>query len=261
VQFAEDSAINEYRLNAGEWVTYDGSITITENALIEARSTDEAGNVSVVASINVTNIDKIAPEAVIIDAVLVDNQFEISGAEEGASVSYSIDQSEFTVYGDPVILTDGEHTITAKSVDKAGNESTVTIFTGVFYGEAFDKAVLELEEAKLVPTLQNVEDAKQAIDVLPDGISAEFGLDQQLVDATKLANGALSEDAKKALEAIEMAETNKQTKYFQKAITALKKLNDADVNKAYLTTRLETLLLAEEGNKDAHSGNVRYFGN
>ena len=53
--FPEDAILTEWRLDGGAWNAYTGPIVISENALVEFRGTDEAGNASL-TPYDVTNI-------------------------------------------------------------------------------------------------------------------------------------------------------------------------------------------------------------
>lgn len=67
ITYPTDAAVKEVRIDGGDWGPFDstakdGKIVMDENGTVEARGTDLAGNVSEVGKIEVTNIDKIAPE-------------------------------------------------------------------------------------------------------------------------------------------------------------------------------------------------------
>lgn len=71
VIYPDDAAVKEVRIDGGDWVPFDsvakdGKIVMNENGTVEARCTDLAGNVSEVGKIEVTNIDKTAPEKPVI---------------------------------------------------------------------------------------------------------------------------------------------------------------------------------------------------
>jgi len=44
----------EYRIDCGDWTTYSGEIRIRPNDVVEARATDQAGNISPVLTVRRT---------------------------------------------------------------------------------------------------------------------------------------------------------------------------------------------------------------
>lgn len=61
IDYSSDSAIKLYRIDSGEWINYQNSLTITSNAIVYARAEDSAGNLST-SQLNVSNIDKLPPD-------------------------------------------------------------------------------------------------------------------------------------------------------------------------------------------------------
>ena len=64
VSFDDDSVQKQYSMNNSTWNNYTADIVMTANGTLYFRGIDAVGNVSQVASYNVTNIDKVAPNAI-----------------------------------------------------------------------------------------------------------------------------------------------------------------------------------------------------
>ena len=128
--FSDDSVICEYSLNGIEWQRYEAEITMHENGSVYFRSFDAAGNSSEIARYDVTNIDRIPPEAPVAAANPADptNQNVLVTAEfapDAVVREFSLDGSIWTAYADGVLMTDNG-TVYFRSFDAAGNESDVT---------------------------------------------------------------------------------------------------------------------------------------
>ncbi|MBR4517543.1 MAG: AIDA repeat-containing protein, partial [Victivallales bacterium] len=61
--FSDDSTLKEYSLDGRTWSAYTQPVVFSENGTVSFRGTDDAGNVSDITSYEVTNIDKVAPDA------------------------------------------------------------------------------------------------------------------------------------------------------------------------------------------------------
>jgi len=62
ITFSGDSVEKQYKVGAtGSWTAYVAPVVVSNNDIIYARSMDEAGNMSAVSSIEITNINKVAP--------------------------------------------------------------------------------------------------------------------------------------------------------------------------------------------------------
>ena len=73
--FSSDSVIKEYSLDNKTWQIYTSGIVFEQNGVVYFRGKDEAGNISDVATYEVTNIDKIAPTLdITADKTAVTNQ-------------------------------------------------------------------------------------------------------------------------------------------------------------------------------------------
>lgn len=126
----------EYRVNGGNWAVYAGPLLVTdEGQAIEARTWDQAGNVSNVASADIL-IDKTPPT---IPSINIDPPGDTAGNVEltitpGTDTASGVKVTEYKVgaasnwqsYTGPFSLTEeGEHQIFARSTDNAGNISVI----------------------------------------------------------------------------------------------------------------------------------------
>lgn len=129
-------ARTEYRIGTEEiWVTYEGILTVTKEGetKIEARTIDQAGNISTVSDTTV-QIDRIAPTAPQIEAdtsawTNADQVIaRITIEEADANVEYQLNgvDGEWISYTEEIVVTEeGETMIYAQAVDRAGNISDV----------------------------------------------------------------------------------------------------------------------------------------
>lgn len=120
-----DVAKLEYSFDKNTWTTYTTPVTIDKNQTLYARATDKAGNVSELAKLDITNIDKTSPV------------INITGVEEGKiyynevtpNITASDTQSTVTntslldgkAYDGSKITAIGKHTLTVNAADAAGN--------------------------------------------------------------------------------------------------------------------------------------------
>ena len=71
-QFSQDSVVQEYSIDGGTvWSAYDAQtgVILQDNGAVGFRGTDEAGNISDVTTITVTNIDLVPPTAPVATAI------------------------------------------------------------------------------------------------------------------------------------------------------------------------------------------------
>lgn len=128
----KDVAKLEYSFDNKAWKDYTAPVTIDANTTMYARATDNVGNVSDTAKINVTNIYKVAPA------------ITITGVEEGKTyyneVTPSISASSaanLTVsvvslldgkaYDGSKVTTLGKHTLSVTATDAAGNVASANV--------------------------------------------------------------------------------------------------------------------------------------
>jgi plastocyanin len=132
----------EYSLDGGAYVPYTEPVVLDEPGtyMLEHRATDNAGNVSEPGMVHVTVVpadgeDTTAP----VVTPEVTGDLDENGAYVGsatvnltaldagsgvATVEYDLDGAGYTAYTDPVVVnTPGEHTVTYRATDNAGNVS------------------------------------------------------------------------------------------------------------------------------------------
>ncbi|MBR4718495.1 MAG: hypothetical protein IKP09_10600 [Lentisphaeria bacterium] len=128
--FSEDSVVKEYTLDGGAtWQAYDaGGVIIIINGTVGFRGTDAAGNVSEVASYEVTNIDKEPPAA---PAASADTTEKVNNgtvtvtatfSEDSVVKEYSLDGTTWQVYTGPVVFEENG-SVFFRATDAAGNLS------------------------------------------------------------------------------------------------------------------------------------------
>jgi len=124
----------EYSLDGENWLAYPvAGVTLEENGSVFFRATDVAGNTSDPIEYEVTNIDKVAPEAPVASASTTDptNQPVTVTAvfsEDSAKKEYSIDDGANWVAYDAEagVVLDDNGTVEFRGIDVAGNTSAVT---------------------------------------------------------------------------------------------------------------------------------------
>lgn len=132
----------EYSLDGGAYVPYTEPVVLDEPGtyMLEHRATDNAGNTSAPGMVHVVVVpadgeDTTAP---VVDAE-VTGELDDNGAFVGsatvnltaldagsgvASVEYDLDGAGYTAYTDPVVVGEpGEHTVSYRATDNAGNVS------------------------------------------------------------------------------------------------------------------------------------------
>ncbi|MBR4611239.1 MAG: AIDA repeat-containing protein, partial [Kiritimatiellae bacterium] len=130
--FSDDSILKEYSLDGQTWSTYTEPIVFSDNGTIYFRSTDAAGNVSDVASYEVSNIDKVAPEAPTASAditALTNGDVTVTAvfSDDSAVKEYSLDGQTWIAYTQGAVFSDNG-TVSFRGTDAAGNVSDVTTY-------------------------------------------------------------------------------------------------------------------------------------
>ncbi|MBE1444898.1 OmpL47-type beta-barrel domain-containing protein [Paenibacillus sp. OAS669] len=131
----------EYRLSGGSWTAYGGPFTISAEGqtVIEARSMDNAGNISAMGTATV-QVDKTLPTAPAVNPASIawSNGASVDvtitgGTDSGSGVNrteYSLSGATvagWTTYAGPITVTaEGQTDIAARTIDKAGNISAVS---------------------------------------------------------------------------------------------------------------------------------------
>lgn len=124
--YLADSRLDESSLPSLAWNTYSGKLSISPNAqyVIYARITDNAGNVTYISSDGIV-LDNVAPS---FDSSVEDGGVYKQGhsitIQDGETLKINGAEAE-TADGTYIFNEEGEYTITI--VDRAGNESSITI--------------------------------------------------------------------------------------------------------------------------------------
>ncbi|MDD6338864.1 MAG: hypothetical protein PUC15_10850 [Lentisphaeria bacterium] len=134
--FSEDSVKQEFSIDAGTtWADYDAEagVVLQDNGTVSFRGTDAAGNVSQVTSLEVTNIDLVAPDAPtdLTPSTTAPTKFDVTVtakfSDDSVLKQYSFDEGEeksWIEYPDNgVIVKDNNTTVFFRGVDAAGNAS------------------------------------------------------------------------------------------------------------------------------------------
>ena len=130
--FSDDTATKQYSTDNSTWKTYTKGITMTQNGMVYFRGIDAAGNISDVVSYEVTNIDKIAPEApsAVADITSTTNQdvtVTATFSDDTATRQYSTDNKTWKSYSSGVEMS-ANGTVYFRGIDAAGNISDVTSY-------------------------------------------------------------------------------------------------------------------------------------
>ncbi len=145
VYYPPDAYTKEVKIGDNDWapigsVTDGYEILIEDNTIIEARCTDEAGNVSPVSTLVIDNIDKTPPEAPTIKTSATETTGSSitatiePGNDEGSGIKTTeyclkgATNTEWSTYNNDYVITitsKGETEIWARSIDNAGNVSDI----------------------------------------------------------------------------------------------------------------------------------------
>ena len=130
--YSSDTATKQYSLNNSTWKTYATPVVMTANGTVWFRGLDAAGNISEVASYEVTNIDKTAPTKPTVTANVTkptDRDVTVTavyGADSDVK-QYSVDGETWRSYTTPVVMT-ANGTLYFRGLDAAGNLSPVVSY-------------------------------------------------------------------------------------------------------------------------------------
>ena len=133
-------ASTEYRLDGGIWQEYVGPFTLSADGttLVEARSTDNAGNVEDPPVSATVKIDQ-TPPAVTISGLAEGAEYdnEVVPSVAVADITSGIATSTVHLDGVPwdgsAIVDRGPHTFTAEATDSAGNSSTTSVSFTIYW--------------------------------------------------------------------------------------------------------------------------------
>jgi hypothetical protein len=134
IYYPTDAAVKEYKVgDTGAWTAYSAPVVVTANTTVYARSADSAGNVSVIASLVVSNINKLPPLGASFAASITDPTngnvtVSITYPDTVAVRQYRIgDSGTWNNYTGPLLVADNAN-VYAQSIDTAGNVSPVTTY-------------------------------------------------------------------------------------------------------------------------------------
>lgn len=141
ITYSDDSTIKQYRIKTGtttgDWQTYTDPFDVTENCTIEAKGTNQYHIESQTASYDINNIDKIAPSGPTIslnnnNQVMITPGVDNDGGSGVKEVKYKIysgstsdNNQTWTTYKNSFDSNMQVFTVQAKTIDNAGNESSV----------------------------------------------------------------------------------------------------------------------------------------
>ena len=219
------------------------SFPVVGNGHYTFTATDNYGN-KTTKSIDITNIDKVAPSTPTID---VDKDtLTLAGASDNLSgvqsFQYQINGGVWTNYTSPVKLNDGNYVINARTIDKAGNV-TGNSLSILVYQQALTAATNALVKAEESKSITDVNIAQPLITALPS--CPEKPILQNRLDVLKQYIVAES--------AVSVAEEVSTQANIDKAQTLVDAL-PVGSNKTYLQNRIDTIknnILAMEKAKEA----------
>ena len=130
--FSGDTAVKQYSLDGKTWNAYTQGVVMTENGTVYFRGMDAAGNSSIVVSYDVTNIEKVAPEAPKVTASTTDltnRDVTVTALFSSDSVvcQFSLDNMSWATYIEPVVMSENG-TVWFRGIDEAGNVSDVATY-------------------------------------------------------------------------------------------------------------------------------------
>ena len=146
------------------------SHTFTQNGSFDFVATD-SNNYITIKTVTITNIDKVAPSKPVI-SVDVNNLTIESGTDNEFGVKetlYQLNNGNWKVYSEVVTLEVGNYVINAKTVDNAGNESSVVTYNAIVYDRAkVNEATSAVDRAESSKTQADLDTAKALINALFD---------------------------------------------------------------------------------------------
>lgn len=184
INYPGDAVTKQYRIGSGSWTTYTSAISVTNNDTVYARSADSAGNWSSESSYIVNNIDTTAPTQP--TASVNGNQLTITAGKDASGISrteYQLNDGSWLTYTGVVTLEEGQYTINVRSIDNAGNVSSLTQVVANVEAVDNDGAVKAVVEAERTHTQAKLDVAQAIVSALPE--SQEKSSLQQRLDVVK----------------------------------------------------------------------------
>ena len=227
------------------------SHTFTENGSFEFVVTDVAGNTSK-KTVVITNIDKVAPTTPSVELDTSSHKLVLKEGTDGESgvdrSLYSINDGEWINLSKEIDISnfsDGDYTIILKTIDKAGNESTISLDFEITYQktrnnveEDIDNSIIG-EDTDLDDLLDMLDGIQEKIDKLPNGNEKDKLQDM----LNKLEDKINEEDDRRleeAIKAVELAEATRREPYIQNAKDKVAILKDSP-DKTALEDRIRAI--------------------
>ncbi|KIL38681.1 hypothetical protein SD70_24850 [Gordoniibacillus kamchatkensis] len=210
IQYPNDAVVRQYRIDNGAWQNYSGTVTMTQNGTVYARSQDASGNWYAEDSYEVTNIDKTPPTTPIIS--ISDNVLTIqpgTDAQSGVIKTFvSVNGGAWTAYVSPLTLTDGSYTVEVKTVDNAGNTSGVAAQAFTMLNQTVTNDVTnEVAKAESSATQADVDAALALVNALPNSQAKTDLLNRLNVVQQEIDAQTALDDATVAVENAEIVKT------------------------------------------------------
>lgn len=123
--FGEDSAVQEYSFDGENWQEYRGSVWCENNGTVYFRGADAAGNISTIASYEVSNIDRESPMLPTVEqdiTGLTNQPVTVTAyfSDDTAEKWVSINGGDWKAYTGPVVFHENGKA-SFRAVDAAGN--------------------------------------------------------------------------------------------------------------------------------------------
>ena len=176
--FSDDTAVMEYSLDGDTWQAYTAGVEFSDNGTIYFRATDAVGNVSAMTRYDVTNIDRVAPDAPVAAADITEatnGNVTVTATvnETGAVLEYSLDGgTTWNVYTDGIVMEENG-TVSFRATDAAGNISDVTSLEV----SNIDKIAPDAPTAAADITEMTTGDVTVSATFSNDSVTTEYSLD------------------------------------------------------------------------------------
>ena len=151
-----------------EGLLNESCYVFSENGSFEFVAIDSAGNITKI-TVTIVNIDKVPPSKPFIS--VVENKLTIvSGTDRESGIKqtlYQLNNDNWKIYSEAVLLADGVYVISAKTIDIADNESSCDVYNVNIYINAVNEATNALIKAENTYLQADLDVAKVLINALP----------------------------------------------------------------------------------------------